>query len=89
MAMVAVGGSIGTGLLLGSGAAMAIAGPAAIIPFWLPPSFPGPSLRLLANSPAPIPRREASECTANIATSSHRIHKRHNRTRVFLDAMIP
>jgi L-asparagine transporter-like permease len=33
MAMVAVGGSIGTGLLLGSGAAMEIAGPAAIVSF--------------------------------------------------------
>ena len=33
MAMVAVGGSIGTGLLLGSGAAMEVAGPAAIISF--------------------------------------------------------
>lgn len=33
MAMVAVGGSIGTGLLLGSGAAMEIAGPAAIFSF--------------------------------------------------------
>src|SRR5258707_13649067 len=30
MAMVAVGGSIGTGLLLGSGAAVAVAGPAII-----------------------------------------------------------
>src|SRR5690348_16426345 len=34
MAMVAVGGSIGTGLLLGSGAAMEIAGPAAILSFF-------------------------------------------------------
>lgn len=33
MAMVAVGGSIGTGLLLGSGAAMELAGPAAIVSF--------------------------------------------------------
>lgn len=33
MAMIAVGGSIGTGLLLGSGAAMEIAGPAAILSF--------------------------------------------------------
>jgi amino acid transporter, AAT family len=33
MAMVAIGGSIGTGLLLGSGAAMEIAGPAAILSF--------------------------------------------------------
>lgn len=33
MAMVAVGGSIGTGLLLGSGAAMETAGPAAILSF--------------------------------------------------------
>ncbi|MFZ1157465.1 MAG: amino acid permease [Candidatus Sulfotelmatobacter sp.] len=33
MAMIAVGGSIGTGLLLGSGAAMQIAGPAAILSF--------------------------------------------------------
>ena len=33
MAMVAVGGSIGTGLLLGSGVAMEIAGPAAILSF--------------------------------------------------------
>ncbi len=33
MAMVAVGGSIGTGLLLGSGAAMEVAGPAAILSF--------------------------------------------------------
>jgi amino acid transporter, AAT family len=33
MAMVAVGGSIGTGILLGSGAAMQIAGPAAILSF--------------------------------------------------------
>ena len=31
--MVAVGGSIGTGLLLGSGAAMEVAGPAAILSF--------------------------------------------------------
>jgi amino acid transporter, AAT family len=35
MAMVAVGGSIGTGLLLGSGAAMEAAGPAAILSFLL------------------------------------------------------
>jgi amino acid transporter, AAT family len=35
MAMVAVGGSIGTGLLLGSGAAMEIAGPAAVFSFIL------------------------------------------------------
>src|ERR1700674_4974026 len=33
MAMVAVGVSIGTALLLGSGAAMAVAGPAAILSF--------------------------------------------------------
>ncbi|HEU5336323.1 MAG TPA: amino acid permease, partial [Terriglobales bacterium] len=33
MAMVGVGGSIGTGLLLGSGAAIQIAGPAVIISF--------------------------------------------------------
>ena len=33
MAMVAVGGSIGTGLLLGSGAAIQVAGPAAIISY--------------------------------------------------------
>src|SRR3981189_1302713 len=33
MAMVAVGGSIGTGLLLGSGVAMEVAGPAAILSF--------------------------------------------------------
>jgi amino acid transporter, AAT family len=33
MAMVAVGGSIGTGLLLGSGATMEVAGPAAILSF--------------------------------------------------------
>ncbi len=33
MAMVAVGGSIGTGLLLGSGAAIEVAGPAAILSF--------------------------------------------------------
>ena len=33
MAMVAVGGSIGTGLLLGSGAAMEVAGPGAIFSF--------------------------------------------------------
>src|SRR5258707_2737214 len=32
-AMVAVGGSIGTGLLLGAGAAMEVAGPAAILSF--------------------------------------------------------
>jgi amino acid transporter, AAT family len=35
MAMVAVGGSIGTGLLLGSAAAMQIAGPAVILSFFL------------------------------------------------------
>src|ERR1700733_7146415 len=35
MAMVAVGGSIGTGLLLGSAAAMEIAGPAVILSFVL------------------------------------------------------
>ncbi len=35
MAMVAVGGSIGTGLLLGSGAAVQIAGPAVIITYIL------------------------------------------------------
>src|SRR5579863_75891 len=35
MAMVGVGGSIGTGLLLGSGAAIQIAGPAVIISFIL------------------------------------------------------
>src|ERR1700757_5157521 len=35
MAMVAVGGSIGTGLLLGSAAAMGIAGPAVILSFLL------------------------------------------------------
>src|SRR5262252_3950584 len=33
MAMVAVGGSIGTGLLLGSGAAIQIAGPAVILSY--------------------------------------------------------
>src|SRR2546421_1404646 len=33
MAMVAVGGSIGTGLLLGSGAAIQVAGPAAIMSY--------------------------------------------------------
>ncbi|HYL95102.1 MAG TPA: hypothetical protein VET69_04780, partial [Terriglobales bacterium] len=33
MAMVGVGGSIGTGLLLGSGAAIQIAGPAVIFSF--------------------------------------------------------
>jgi AAT family amino acid transporter len=33
MAMVAVGGSIGTGLLLGSGVTMEVAGPAAILSF--------------------------------------------------------
>src|SRR5256885_15893028 len=32
MAMVAVGGSIGTGLLLGSAAAIEVAGPAVLIP---------------------------------------------------------
>jgi L-asparagine transporter-like permease len=35
MAMVAVGGSIGTGLLLGSGAAMEVAGPAVIVTYVL------------------------------------------------------
>ena len=35
MAMVAVGGSIGTGLLLGSGAAIHVAGPAVIISYAL------------------------------------------------------
>src|SRR5947209_13374340 len=35
MAMVAVGGSIGTGLLLGSGAAIQIAGPAVVLSFIL------------------------------------------------------
>ena len=35
MAMVAVGGSIGTGLLLGSAAAISLAGPAVIISFLL------------------------------------------------------
>ena len=35
MAMVAIGGSIGTGLLLGSGAALEIAGPAAVLSFLL------------------------------------------------------
>ena len=35
MAMVAVGGSIGTGLLLGSGAAIKIAGPAVVVTFVL------------------------------------------------------
>lgn len=35
MAMVAVGGSIGTGLLLGSGAAIQVAGPAVVISFLL------------------------------------------------------
>ena len=33
MAMVAVGGSIGTGLLLGSAAALEVAGPAVILTF--------------------------------------------------------
>ena len=33
MSMVAVGGSIGTGLLLGSGAAIQIAGPGVIISY--------------------------------------------------------
>src|SRR5215831_16720625 len=35
MAMVAVGGSIGTGLLLGSGAAVRIAGPAVVLTYVL------------------------------------------------------
>src|SRR5438046_9172386 len=35
MAMIAVGGSIGTGLLLGSGAAIQVAGPAVIISYLL------------------------------------------------------
>jgi L-asparagine transporter-like permease len=35
MAMVAVGGSIGTGLLLGSGAAIQVAGPAVVLTFIL------------------------------------------------------
>src|ERR1041384_2463859 len=35
MAMVAVGGSIGTGLLLGSGAAIQVAGPAIIVSYLL------------------------------------------------------
>src|ERR1700704_1698984 len=35
MAMVAVGGSIGTGLLLGSGAAIEVAGPAVVLSFVL------------------------------------------------------
>jgi len=35
MAMVAVGGSIGTGLLLGSGAAVQIAGPAVVLTYVL------------------------------------------------------
>lgn len=35
MAMVAVGGSIGTGLLLGSGAAVQIAGPAVVLTYIL------------------------------------------------------
>ncbi|PYY05296.1 MAG: amino acid permease, partial [Acidobacteria bacterium] len=33
MAMLAVGGSIGTGLLLGSGAAIHIAGPAVVLSY--------------------------------------------------------
>src|SRR5258708_40264820 len=33
MAMVAVGGSIGTGLLLGSGAAIQVAGPAVVVTY--------------------------------------------------------
>src|SRR5215472_9965359 len=33
MAMVAVGGSIGTGLLLGSGAAIQVAGPAVLVTY--------------------------------------------------------
>src|SRR4029077_9054527 len=35
MAMVAVGGSIGTGLLLGSGAAIPVAGPAVVLTYAL------------------------------------------------------
>jgi L-asparagine transporter-like permease len=35
MAMVAVGGSIGTGLLLGSGAAIQVAGPAVVLSYAL------------------------------------------------------
>ena len=35
MAMIAVGGSIGTGLLLGSGAAIQVAGPAVIVSYLL------------------------------------------------------
>jgi len=35
MALVAVGGSIGTGLLLGSAAAIEVAGPAVILSFFL------------------------------------------------------
>ena len=43
MTMVAVGGSIGTGLLLGTAAAIELAGPAVISPLFSPLSSAGPS----------------------------------------------
>jgi amino acid permease len=64
MAMVAVGGSIATGLLLGSGAAMEVAGPAAILSFIAAAFITGPSRWRTANWRALIRLRAPSECTA-------------------------
>ena len=63
MAMVAVGGSIGTGLLLGSAAAMEIAGPAVILSFLLAGFITWTVTMALGNSPACIPRPDRLEFT--------------------------
>ena len=63
MAMVAVGGSIGTGLLLGSGAAIQVAGPAVVLTFVLSALSPGLSPWLWARCLLSILRRDRSAFT--------------------------
>ena len=62
--MVAVGGSIGTGLLLGSAAALEIAGPGVILSFVLAAFITLTVTLALASSPACIPPPARSESMA-------------------------